>query len=217
MVCSNRRCSRDGVKPVNTGRDTIYYCWVHHRIRQMRSKAHKKGKEVPAVERLEKLFKDHEDMFCRCCDKKMIMHSNMGSMSDVITLQHNADGTLILICFSCNSAHGQLPGDIYYHIPNGFKYCSKCDTIKPFSEFYSHSATRDGFQNYCKQCQAQIAAIRVRSESYRTRLASRRGEINRRKRELYHADIEKSRARGRRYYRKYRNKTEPEPHLELVT
>jgi hypothetical protein len=43
--------------------------------------------------------------------------------STVITLQHDRDGTIRLICKGCNSRHHLHPGDSYYQMPRGHKRC----------------------------------------------------------------------------------------------
>lgn len=37
------------------------------------------------------------------------------------------------------------------------KYCKKCDTTKPVSEFYKSSKSKDGLNTYCRQCKNQMA------------------------------------------------------------
>ena len=164
MICSDKSCEQDGVKTISNGRGIVSYCWMHHRIRQMRAKARKKGKYAPSTKHLEHMFSNIEDMICPCCGKDMIMHSDLGPMSDVVSLQHNADETLVLICFSCNSAHGQKPGDLYYQIPDGYKHCSNCGDIKLIEKFYTNVSTRDGYQDTCKQCQGEIAKERNKTK-----------------------------------------------------
>ena len=35
------------------------------------------------------------------------------------------------------------------------KQCSKCETVKEASEFYKRAKSKDGLQNYCKDCQRE--------------------------------------------------------------
>ncbi len=37
-------------------------------------------------------------------------------------------------------------------LQDGFKKCSKCKEIKPFSEFNKNSASKDGYKYYCRKC-----------------------------------------------------------------
>ena len=36
------------------------------------------------------------------------------------------------------------------------KVCSKCGRKLPVSEFYAKKKSKDGFQNYCKECQNEV-------------------------------------------------------------
>ena len=35
------------------------------------------------------------------------------------------------------------------------KQCTKCKEFKPFTEFYKHKSTKDGYHTYCKPCYCQ--------------------------------------------------------------
>lgn len=39
-----------------------------------------------------------------------------------------------------------------YLVPPGTKYCPKCKTVKPLSEFGSSRNSADGYANYCREC-----------------------------------------------------------------
>lgn len=68
------------------------------------------------------------------------------------------------------------------------KRCSKCKQERPRSEFYAHTRTCDRLTSWCKSCfREQYEATRER------RLA--------RKRELWFADVDASRAASRAYLR----------------
>lgn len=48
--------------------------------------------------------------------------------------------------------------------PDGFKTCSRCDGLKPISDFYRDKLRRDGFSSYCKPCvSAYDAASRAKN------------------------------------------------------
>lgn len=44
-------------------------------------------------------------------------------------------------------------------IPDGYKRCSKCNEIKPFSSFSKERKSRDGLQFQCKNCKAKQDAL----------------------------------------------------------
>ena len=37
------------------------------------------------------------------------------------------------------------------------KKCSKCGEVKPISEFYKSSSSKDGYQSYCKYCMNHLS------------------------------------------------------------
>jgi len=37
----------------------------------------------------------------------------------------------------------------------GLKWCSKCDTVKPFENFYKNRTAHDGVQGICKECSSE--------------------------------------------------------------
>ena len=40
------------------------------------------------------------------------------------------------------------------------KYCPKCKTLKPYSEFHKNKAAKDGLQPICKKCRSEADKIR---------------------------------------------------------
>ena len=48
-----------------------------------------------------------------------------------------------------------LKTNIKIVIPDGMRYCSKCDNIKSISEFYVKYKNTDIVFNYCKQCKIE--------------------------------------------------------------
>lgn len=53
------------------------------------------------------------------------------------------------------------------------KKCSHCGQLKPVSDFYRKSNTKDGLQTYCKSCQAEVSHKQAmkRTEERRERKA----------------------------------------------
>lgn len=159
-VCAYKPCHEPASRKSSNGSGEVWYCDLHHKIRSMRGKARKKGKYVPSVAEVEALFRGNSSMICPSCRKHMSMTYSKGSEADAVSLQHNCNGTLDLICFSCNSSHGQKPRDVFYFIPDSHKYCGRCSDIKLKASFYPNRTTRDRLQGYCKSCQSTLAKER---------------------------------------------------------
>ncbi len=120
----------------------------------MRSKATNKRKFVPTSKECEiLLFIDCPTMKCPICNKKMIWHKSLGELRNVISLQHNNNGTVNFICYGCNAAHGasQL-GDSYFCMPKNYKYCSSCKNTLLTDKFHRYNNSRDGYAYICKRC-----------------------------------------------------------------
>jgi hypothetical protein len=132
-------------------------CQKHFRFWQMQRAAKSACKFVPTFYQLESLTP--KDMKCTDCGVLMHWIDDQNRSSGAV-LQHYRDGTLGIVCFACNTKHGQLPGDMYRDVPKDHKLCIQCKTIKPLFEF---SIRRDGKKPYpvskCKPCSyaAQLA------------------------------------------------------------
>jgi hypothetical protein len=133
-------CDQEGVRDVN-GRGTLY-CEAHYRLSRMRRSAKAGGKFVPGIAELEALVPD--PLVCSECDLEMFWRSNVAGMSAVVSLQHWKDGTVSLICQSCNArmTHSEdVP-------PEGHRRCFKCCAVKLLAEF-----TTRGY--ICKTCRSE--------------------------------------------------------------
>lgn len=51
------------------------------------------------------------------------------------------------------------------------KRCTGCDKVKPYSEFYKRTGTRDGLQSRCKDCARETQRDRYRSGQHALRTA----------------------------------------------
>jgi hypothetical protein len=125
-------------------------CEKHHRLIQMQKTAKADGKYMPSLWELESLAP--QDMACPDCGVKMHWVDDEERSSGAI-LQHYRDGSLAIVCHSCNVKHGHMPGDMYRDVPCGHKLCVSCKSIKSLSEF---GVRNDGKKPYplskCKAC-----------------------------------------------------------------
>lgn len=126
-------------------------CDKHYRFGSMRSKAKADGKTVPTRWQLESLT--NPDMKCPDCGRLMNWRQKDGSAS-VASLQHYRDGSLGIVCLSCNTRHASMPGDSYRETPKHQKLCPSCEEIKDGSEF-SLDRSRSGEiqrKSFCRSC-----------------------------------------------------------------
>lgn len=121
------------------------YCPKHLRIKQMRGTARRYGKVDPGREYLEGLA---DDLVCRDCGRAMNW-LQIDGISTQVTLQHYRDGTIALVCFSCNCRHGNTDEGAFRRLTPGNKYCPRCDSILPNTSFYSIKGRLGG---YCRNC-----------------------------------------------------------------
>ena len=145
MKCA--RCNLDSV--IKQGRQ--WFCEKHYRFGSMRVHAKRHGKLVPSHDELEKLF--DPKMLCPDCNVKMNWRAKDG-WATVVSLQHYRDGTLGLVCMSCNSRHGAMKNDDYRDMPKDHKLCPVCQTIKPLVNFGVDNG-RSGLakrKSCCKSC-----------------------------------------------------------------
>jgi hypothetical protein len=139
-------CGDEAIK--RNGRANL--CAQHRRFIQMQKAAKSDGKYVPSLLELERLVP--KDMKCQDCGTQMHWIDDDNRAKGAV-LQHYRNGTLGLVCMSCNTKHGLMPGDSYRDIPEGHKLCRCCKTIKPLSMF---SLRKEGKVHYpvskCKPC-----------------------------------------------------------------
>lgn len=142
-------CSRCGATAVRKqGRQWL--CSRHYRFGQMRARAKRDGKLVPTHEQLEELLHDT----CADCGVVMNLLARKGEQHKTASLQHYRNGTLAIVCLSCNTRHAAMPGDTYRDMPKDHKWCPHCEQAKPFDAFSADNG-RSGamkFKSWCKQC-----------------------------------------------------------------
>lgn len=150
-------------------------CEKHYRFAQMRSRSKRDGKLVPSYEWLD--AHTPKDMICPTCKRKMNWRQKDGA-STVITIQHDRDGELNLICLSCNTRHAQMDDDSFYEFPIDHKLCPRCKVIKPFDSFCTDNGGRwKNKKSTCREC----------SNKYHAEWVERnRGKYNETRRKYYH-------------------------------
>lgn len=157
MLCS--KCLMLASRNKGTEMRPYWLCSRHYRISQMRSEAKKRGKRIPSYDNLEAMIDDlGPEMICIGCDRKMLWFRRSGDPSRTISLQHNRDGTMSLICVSCNTRHHSYPGDSFYDRDKSLRRCGKCEKELPLDNFYPSKGRghwRDRV-SFCKSCRHVI-------------------------------------------------------------
>ncbi len=141
------RCHDDSV--IKQGRQWL--CAKHYRFGQMRALAKRRGKTVPSHEQLHSMR--GVDLVCPDCGVGMNWRSKDGHET-VASLQHYRDGSMAIVCRSCNTRHAFMPNDDYRDMPADHKLCPTCKGIKPRSEFTTDNS-RSGVlkrKSYCRSC-----------------------------------------------------------------
>lgn len=147
-------CSRCNTSAVRK-QGNQWLCAKHYRFGQMRVNAKRRGKIVPTHDELEALHAEHGNA-CQDCGIQMNWLAVDGQCS-VVSLQHYRNGTLGLVCRSCNTRHAFMKGDTYCDMPPQHKQCPQCSKVKPFSD-YAKDAGRSGLiklKSWCKQCSSE--------------------------------------------------------------
>ena len=145
-------CSRCGVDAVRM-QGHQWLCARHYRFGQMRSKAKQDGKQVPDHSDLERMLKDT----CGDCGVVMNLLSRQGEFERTASLQHYRDGSMAIVCRSCNTRHAFMPGDSYRGMPKDHKRCPQCEAVKPFTEYTADNG-RSGpmkLKSWCKACSSE--------------------------------------------------------------
>lgn len=153
-------------------------CDKHYRFGQMRAQAKRRGKAVPSREELEAIAP--LDMVCQDCSRQMNWRSVDGK-STVASLQHYRDGTMGIVCRSCNTRHAFMKGDSYREMPKDHKQCPQCAQIKPHSAFAVDNS-RSGLikiKSWCKECSSTSHTEWQRNNREHYNAKQREGRSNR--------------------------------------
>lgn len=144
MKCS--RCNQESV--IKQGNQML--CEKHYRFGQMRQSARRNGKLVPSHLDLESMAPN--EMLCQDCGVKMNWRGRDGRET-VASLQHYRDGSMAIVCLSCNTRHASMTGDSYRDMPKDHKLCPSCKCIRPIPEF-SKDSGRTGIARRKSACRA---------------------------------------------------------------
>lgn len=129
-----------------------WLCAKHKRLRQMRYKAMYDGKVAPSLAEMENL--PGANLCCPDCGVTMTWTSAIGRRT-LATFQHYRDGALAIVCQSCNSRHGRLPGDMYRDLADkSLQHCPSCRRVLPPAAFHKHAGRGRGIQVPCKECRS---------------------------------------------------------------
>lgn len=130
-------------------------CDMHYRFGQMRANAKRHGKTIPTREQLSQM--SGASLICPDCNVRMNWRAKDGQ-NTVASLQHYRDGSMNIVCRSCNTRHAFMPEDSYREMPKDYKLCPTCKTIKPLFEF-----TKDNYQaghvkrkRKCRSCSDKL-------------------------------------------------------------
>lgn len=192
-ICSKKGCKKIGIIIYLP---TAIYCFQCSRFKSMRHAAQTKNKYQPSWEELEKILP--KNMICPTCSKQMIWHSSLGTKGDVVSLQHNYDGSIMLICHSCNAGHGQSHlKDKYFDIPVGYNYCSQCKYILKKAEFNKCMQNKNNLLGCCKKC-ANISLKNLHKKRLESNQCTKCGKNNLSKNKWCQSCLKKDRKRVRK-------------------
>ena len=150
-------------------------CPKHYRFQQMRSKAKVTAKKVPTKAELESLIP--KDFKCPVCKRDMNWLQRNGA-DTVITLQHDRNGKVRLLCLSCNVRHASFGGDSFYSHDQTKRVCPSCRNLLPFSEFCTDRTARwKSKGTYCRKC---------RTVKHNNWIAKNRKRENEKRRDYYY-------------------------------
>lgn len=149
-----KKCSRcDEEAVIKQGHQWL--CVKHYRFGQMRANAKRYGKKVPAHADME--IMKGVDLVCPDCQVQMNWRSRDGHCT-VASLQHYRDGSMAIVCRSCNTRHAYMEGDSYIDMPKDHKRCPSCGEVKPYGMFYTDNGRSGALRkkSTCAPCSDAI-------------------------------------------------------------
>lgn len=128
-----------------------WFCRKHYRFGQMRATAKRRGRYVPSWEELDTI----PGVGLRCPDCLVGMNwLASDGQATVASLQHYRDGTIAIVCRSCNTRHASAPEDDFRTNSKDHKFCPACRQFRPLSKFWSDNS-RSGpmkVKSHCADC-----------------------------------------------------------------
>ncbi len=158
--CSRRVCSEVATRKRSL---TTFYCDFHYRLSVMSQNSKVDRGDELTFRAVEALYKAQgKPEFCPHCKRAFTWHSDESGLGTVISLQHNNDGSLSFLCYSCNTGHGHSHlGDEYLKLdPSVEKYCPACKKVKPLTDFSSNCCNLSGLSGWCRKCDVSKKAAR---------------------------------------------------------
>ena len=152
MKCSRRDCEREAEKRHSA---SMMYCRRCYRIMKMLDASRRRYPGVVTTwKEIAKLWDETEARgTCPHCLNPMPLYSEDGKRKGMATIQHYDNGTLGIICLTCNLAHSKSElRDKLFSLRLDQKYCHDCKQIKSRDDFHNQSRFC-GRMTYCKQCQ----------------------------------------------------------------
>lgn len=144
---------QDGCPKCNPSLDQeLPLCVMHGRMKQMRSDARSHRKAVPAESYLERLLKESlkNGFLCPHCKSEMGWKLKDAGRATV-TLQHDREGGLRLLCLRCNVRHSFHEGDRFYEDDGSSKLCGGCNLTLPLHKF-GKIKSKNRPKPRCKEC-----------------------------------------------------------------
>jgi hypothetical protein len=150
-MCGRQSCQEPAVRQ----QGHQHLCVKHYRYGQMRAAATRRGLAAATDDELDQLLRP--DFCCPDCQRSMNWLRADGPAT-VATLQHYRDGSLGIVCHSCNVRHNYMPGDTFREMPKDHKRCPRCEQVKPYSEFNTVNTKRGPIKvkSYCKACSSEL-------------------------------------------------------------
>lgn len=170
-VATTCRCGREIYRRHQGGK----FCVLHWRIRAMRNSSRTNQKYIPSVAEIEAIIP--ESMLCPKCGRRMFWTQSHGDAALTLSLQHNLDGSIGILCRSCNAREDDFPNGTFMKVPLDLKFCAKCLKLFPLCEFQKHGSADkwNGLGSYCKPCHRQ----RTREAHHKARSTPQGVEHNR--------------------------------------